>query len=259
MPCQSVSNLKFYTFNIFDEFGLDHAMITRHGGVSPKPWATLNLGATVGDSLEHVKENMNRVLETFHIDRGDLFDVWQVHGDRVVQTYTSRKVNEPHQKADAILTNKKGLALFMRFADCVPILLFDPVMNVVGITHAGWKGTIRKIIVKTVLSMKKYYGSEPKNILAGIGPSIAAHHYEVGSNVQREVLTTLENYASKILLSKNGSTYFDLWKANQLLLEEVGISKIEKLGMCTACRTEDWYSHRAESGKSGRFGVFIRL
>lgn len=259
MPDQRIGSLKYYTFSNLDEFGIDHAMITRHGGVSPVPWATLNLGATVGDSQDHVNENMNRFLTTFSIDRDELFDVWQVHGDRVARANTSRKMNKPYQRADAILTNKKGLALLMRFADCVPILLFDPNKKIVGIAHAGWKGTIQKVVAKTVLSMKKYYGSKPEDILAGIGPSIAGHHYEVGPEVSNEVLNTIGTYASDVLISKNGSMYFDLWKANQLLLEEVGISKIENLGICTACRTDDWFSHRAENGKSGRFGVYIRL
>lgn len=259
MPEHRVGKLKFYTFSMLDEFGIDHAMVTRHGGVSPVPWATLNLGATVGDSRENVNENMHRFLNSFYIDRDELFDVWQVHGNDIVMANRSRKVNEKHIKADAILTNKKGLALLMRFADCVPILLFDPNKKVIGIAHAGWKGTIRKVVGKTVLSMKQNYGSEPENIIAGIGPSIAGHHYEVGPEVTNEVIKIMGNHATDVLISRNGSIHLDLWKANQLLLEEAGISKIENIGLCTACRTDDWFSHRAESGKSGRFGVYIRL
>jgi hypothetical protein len=254
-----IGEIKYHTFASFDDYGLHHAMIARHGGVSSMPWDTLNLGSTVGDPLAHVNENINRVCDSFNIDRENIYDVWQVHSDRVVCTNMPRKQNIPHQKADAIITNQQGLTLMMRFADCVPILLFDTQKKVIGIAHAGWKGTIQKIVIKTVQAMIEIYRSNPGDIIAGIGPSIACHHYEVGKEVVQEVRKAISDKPEEFLISKNGSTFFDLWGANQKFLESTGIHQIENIGICTACNIKDWFSHRGEKGRSGRFGVFIRL
>lgn len=259
MPEHQKGDIKFYTFSIFDDYGVHHAMITRHGGVSPKPWASLNLSTTVGDDVHYVAENINRVYKTFQIDRLKVYDVWQVHSDRVISTKSPRKANEPHQKADAIISDQKGLTLFMRFADCVPILLFDPYKEVIGIAHAGWKGTVTKIIENTIDAMFRSYGCIANDLIAGIGPSIAAHHYQIGPEVIREVKQEFDINAAGFLISENGKTYFDLWKANQKLLENKGVQQIEVSNLCTACNTTDWFSHRGENGRTGRFGVYISL
>jgi polyphenol oxidase len=259
MPEHQIGNFKYNTFELFDDYGVNHAMITRHGGVSPTPWDTLNLATTVGDKKDNVVENINRVVDTFKIDRENIYDVWQVHSDRVVCINSPREPTEPYQKADAIITDRNGITLLMRFADCVPILLYDPKKKVIGIVHSGWKGTIRKIIINSIFTMRDLYGSSPNDIIAGIGPSIAAHHYEVGPDVIDAVRDSLGHDASELLISKNNSTYFDLWRANQILLESTGVRRIEVSGICTACTTKDWYSHRAEKGISGRFGVYICL
>jgi YfiH family protein len=147
----------------------------------------------------------------------------------------------------------------MRFADCVPILLYDPENSVVGIVHAGWQGTVKKIVQATVQKMVENYGSEPVEIRAVIGPSISAHHYEVGPEVVHQVHDAFGKTAEHLLPSQNGSPHFDLWRANQHLLEQAGVEKIEISGLCTACLPDDWYSHRGEAGKTGRFGALIAL
>lgn len=254
-----IGDIRYHTFSIFDNFRVNHAMITRHGGVSPIPWATLNLAMTVGDDKGRVEENLKRVSEAFKINQPSLFEVWQVHGNRVVSTQTPRNLKRPHQKADAIITNQPGLTLLMRFADCVPILLYDPVNRAIGIVHAGWKGTVNQIVVNSITKMNELYGSCPNEMIAGIGPSIAAHHYEVGFEVIHEVRRELGHEASDYLISSNGKTYFDLWRANRKYMEGIGVHQIEVSGICTACNTQDWFSHRGENGRSGRFGVYISL
>ena len=124
--------------------GLCQAIFTRRGGVSPEPWAALNLGSTVGDSTSRrVRENRRRVLAAVGRDTKIGVDVWQVHGVNVVIADAPRPADAPHIKADVILTNNPGITVMMRFADCVPILLHDPVRKVVGIAHAGWMGTVK--------------------------------------------------------------------------------------------------------------------
>ena len=188
-----------------------------------------------------------------------MYDVWQVHSADVICADQPRPGEVPHLKADAILTDNPDVTLFMRFADCVPILLHDPVQSVVGIVHAGWGGTVRKAVSAAVAAMVERYKSHPENILAGIGPSIAAHHYQVGTEVVEQVHQAFGESADSLLPVQDGAVQFDLWRANQLLLEQAGVHEIQFSGLCTACNTNDWFSHRAEKGQTGRFGVLIAL
>lgn len=251
--------IRYYCFDHLSSCNLSHAIITRRGGVSPTPWATLNVGATVGDDIEHVKENRKRAFEAVGRDVHSYYDVWQVHSKEVICTNSPRHPDTPHLKADAILTNTPGVTLFMRFADCVPILLFDPIKRVIGCVHAGWLGTVFQIVAATIEKMVDEYNSNPGDIFAGIGPSICQNHYEVGNEVVEEVKKTFAEETRKIITQKNGHFYFDLWEANKYLLMKSGVNQIEISGICTACHPEDWFSHRAEAGKTGRFGVMIGL
>jgi hypothetical protein len=120
-------------------------------------------------------------------------------------------------------------------------------------------GTVNGIVTETVKTMQSVYRCNPDNILAGIGPSIAVHHYEVGPEVVEQVNTAFSQDASDLLIQKGESTQFDLWRANQILLEKMGVRNIEISGVCTACDLQDWYSHRGEMGTTGRFGALIAL
>jgi hypothetical protein len=147
----------------------------------------------------------------------------------------------------------------MRFGDCVPILLYDPVKRVVGIAHAGWLGTVNGIVTETITAMHNYYRCRAANIKAAIGPSIAQEHYEVGAEVVQMVDQSFGNRAEELLLRDGEKAKFDLWRANEILLEDSGVKQIETAGLCTACNLDDWFSHRGEQGKTGRFGVLMAL
>ena len=250
------NGLRFYQF---DTLQIRHAVFTRHGGVSPEPWSSLNLGGTVGDEVERVRKNRFLSFEAMGCKPDSIFDVWQVHSADAVCADAPRKFDEPYQKADIILTDNPEVTLFMRFADCVPILVHDPVKRVIGLSHAGWLGTVRYVAGVTVETMRERYDSNPSDIIACIGPSIGPDHYEVGEDVVAQVKQTFGNDASLMLPLHGERTHFDLWKANQYLLERMGVSQIELAGICTACHTDDWFSHRAEKGKTGRFGALISL
>ena len=258
MPFVTRGGLRIYQF---DSLGPDllQAVFTRQGGVSPQPWDSLNLGGTVGDDSERVRENRRLVFAAMNRNPLSLFDVWQVHGTEVAIAEAPHPPLSPHQQADAILTDKPGLTLMMRFADCVPILLHDPVRKVAGIAHAGWLGTVRGTVRAAVEAMQSHYGCSPAEIIAAIGPSIGPDHYEVGPDVVSQVRQAFGWDASGLLAYRDGRAFFDLWAANCLLLELAGVCHIEISGLCTACSTMDWYSHRAENGRTGRFGVMIAL
>jgi YfiH family protein len=258
MPFQNVAGIRYYQFERLGD-DLIQAIFTRQGGVSPKPWAALNMGSTVGDKRERVGENRQRGLRALGCKLDSVYDVWQVHGVNVVVTEAPRPTNMAHLEADVILTSTPGITLMMRFADCVPILLHDPIRRAIGIVHAGWLGTVRGTARVAVQAMQAHFGSKPMDIQAAIGPSIGPDHYEIGPDVAAQVHQAFEEKASNLLDKRNGTTFFDLWLANRLSLEQAGVKQIELAGLCTACHTEDWYSHRAEQGLTGRFGAIIAL
>jgi copper oxidase (laccase) domain-containing protein len=120
-------------------------------------------------------------------------------------------------------------------------------------------GTVKKIISHTLRTLQDKYHCDPGRLVAGIGPSIGVDHYQVGNEVIRAVEESFGSYAEELIVKKDKKTYFDLWKANEFLLRECGVNSVEIANLCTACNTQDWYSHRAEAGKSGRFGAALFL
>ena len=258
MPFQTIGEICYYQFGQFDA-SVCHALFTRRGGLSPKPWATLNMGGTVGDDKERVQENRKRGLAAVGREPDSVYDVWQVHGVEVAIAEFPRLPETPHLQADAILTDRPGLTLMMRFADCVPIMLHDPVRKVVGIVHAGWAGTVLGTVRYAVAAMENHFGSNPADIKAAIGPSIGPDHYEVGPEVVSRFQNAFGTSTSGLICVRRGRTFLDLWAANHKLLEDSGVHQIELAGLCTACHVGEWYSHRAEKGRTGRFGAIIAL
>ena len=259
MTFYQAGSIKYYQFHSLEKPGIYHAVFTRHGGVSPDPWKSLNFGASVGDDPERVKINRETALATIGIYPEQVYDVYQVHSTEIVVTDRPLGKNEPHIKADGIITHKKSVTLMMRFADCVPILLFDPVKHIIGITHAGWAGTVQKIAAQVVKKMVQNYGTLPDDIIAAIGPSIGPDHYAVRNDVVEQVKMSFREKTDQLIFSKNGKTYFNLWEANRDVLNAVGVNLVEISGICTQCNLADWYSHRGEHGKTGRFGAIIGI
>ena len=259
MSFRQSENIKYFVFDSLVDEPVIQAIFTRRGGVSPSPWATLNLGATVGDEFSRVIENRKRAFSAIGCSYDSVFDVWQVHSAEVVCTDKPKSPQTPHLQADVIITDRPGVTLLMRFADCVPIFLYDPKRRVVGLAHAGWQGTVLKTVQAAVKTMHAQYQCHPADILAGIGPSIAKHHYQVGEDVISKVEMAFGKDSNFILSHQDGAVQLDLWEANRLILAEAGIRYIEVAGICTACQLDDWFSHRGENGKTGRFGGLIHL
>jgi polyphenol oxidase len=258
MPFRHASDLRLFFFETLNLPGLKHAVFTRRGGVSPSPWSSLNLGGTVGDEIPRVLENKRRVLDTFGRTAESLHEVWQVHSADVVDAREPRGQAALRQ-ADAMITSNPNVTLLMRFADCVPVLLYDPGRQVIGLVHAGWLGTVRKAVVHAVQALWASYGSHPADLLAALGPSIGPDHYAVGEDVLGAVREALGPSAEEAMTVRQGRVHLDLWLANRRLLEGEGVSSIEEAGLCTACHPQDWYSHRGEGGKTGRFGALMAL
>jgi len=253
------NDLKYIQMSSFLDRNIFHGFFSRLGGVSKQPYSSLNLGGTTGDEENNIIENRKRIFDCINRPVQSIYDVWQVHGNDVIITDRARKLGTSHLPADGIITNSPSVTLLMRFADCVPIIFADPLKNVVGIAHAGWQGTIKKVCQKVVNGMTENFGCDPANILAGIGPSIGPDHYFVGESVVNAAKDQLESIFDKVIIYKDGRIVFDLWMANSLLLQEIGVSQIECSEICTYCNVDDWYSYRREGLKSGRFGVVIGI
>lgn len=243
------------------------AFTTRHGGVSTGQWSSLNLGLHVGDNREDVITN--RELAARELNAA--LDQWvcgeQVHGNRVaVITEEDRgsgaRSHETSIKGvDALVTNVPGIVLTAFAADCVPILLVDPVQKAIAAVHAGWKGTMKQIAKETVRVMQEVYGSRPEDMLAAVGPAIDLCCYEVDQHV----------FIPFVELYPKGKGFFQekfdhKWQlsipeANVQILEEAGLlpNRVVRTGGCTSCQTDLFYSHRAEKGKTGRHAGLIAL
>ncbi len=259
MGFHSFEDIKWIEFDNLITFPIQHGIFTRHGGVSPEPWSSLNIGGTVGDSIQNTRENKKRLLHSVDIPYDTVYDVWQVHSADYILATKPRGMDEEHLKADIIISNTPGLTLLMRFADCVPIMAYDPIHHAVGMAHAGWIGTSKDVAGELIRSMQKEFGSIPGDIISAIGPSICQKHYPVGEDVVDLFRKLHPQWEQEIFYKDHEQSHLDLWKANQLLLEQAGVKNLELAGLCTVCQNQDWYSHRKERGRTGRFGALIRL
>ena len=254
-----VDGFRFYRFEKLLAREVDHAVFTRLGGASTGAYSALNLGGTVGDNPEAVIENHQRVFEVFGRPYESRFDVWQVHGTTMVYSDRPRPRDQKHQPADGIFTDNPEVTLIMRFADCVPLVFYDPIKRVVGLVHAGWQGTVQKIGELAVGYMHERFGSDPAALFAGIGPSICGSCYQVGEEVRARFLQAFGGDALNFFTERDGSLYLDLWRANAYCLSAAGVRQVEQSGFCTAEHLDEWYSYRKEKGITGRFAVVIGL
>lgn len=248
----------------FDQWSQDadapvHGVFTRLGGVSQKPWASLNVGSTVGDDPEAVAENRRRLLAALDLQAHQECTVWQVHSADTIIVNGLGDNGPVLARADGMVTQQPDVVLTMRFADCVPVLFYDPVKLVVGIAHAGWRGTVAGAGPSVVQAMIDEFGCQVEDIQAGVGPSIGPAHYQVGEEVVDAVQHAFSDPTALVRRASDGSAYLDLWAANRNALAALGVTQIEVANICTASHTDEFYSHRAEHGQTGRFGAAIAL
>jgi polyphenol oxidase len=267
MRVEERGGLLAYRFEGVAREGLECLVSTRAGGVSTGPYASLNVGLKVEDDESAVLENRRRLLSMlgFELERS----VWseQVHGDRVAVVRAedagrgALDAASAVPGADALVTDVPGVPLCVTVADCVPLVIFDPVAGALGVAHAGWAGTVAKIAARTVETMTERFGSTPSDLFAAIGPSIGPEAYEVGGDVVARVREAFGARAEELLApGRQGKALLDLWQANSLALVESGIAaeSIEVAGVSTAAHLDRFYSYRAE-GTTGRFCAVAAL
>jgi hypothetical protein len=216
------------------------------------------VGKSVGDDQKAVDANYGLICRTLGIHRGDIATAYQVHSANVAVVGPDDRGRVARQ-TDALVTNRPGVFLMLRFADCVPVAFYDPVQRAIGLAHAGWKGTLGKAAQETVEAMMEAYGSRPADLIACIGPSIGPCCYQIGGNVAKLVNEVFPHQPQLLHQQGDGSRHLDLWEANRLQLASLGVHQIEVSGLCTACHNDEFFSHRADHGRTGRFAVVMGL
>ena len=239
-----------------------HAFCTRMGGVSTDNFFSLNFSTWEGDSAENVRQNWKILAEAFNVGVEQFFVVNQVHGDRIliIDQPVDSLSNQNH-KYDAIITGQQGLAIGIKTADCVPIFFADTVKRIVGVAHAGWRGTALNIAKKVVETFINRFSSKADNIIALIGPAIGPCCYQVDEFVFNAMETHENRDTFFCPCPQQGRWMLDLPLANKLQIIGTGIPQknIFTADYCTSCNTDILYSHRGEGGNTGRQLNFIML
>ncbi len=246
----------------FPNIKVPHAVSTRRGGVSSGAYQGLNIGFTTEDNPDDVEENRRRFAAASGVPLAAVLTM--VHGIEVV------RVNGPINSltlGDACITDRVNQPMMITTADCVPVVLYDPIHKAVGLAHAGWRGTVERIAKVTVESMAQQFGSDPQQLQVGIGPSIAPCCFEVGQDVAQQFCESFANspYGKDIALfeRKNGdvSRHVDLWLANLIALREAGV-KAENIclsNVCSVCQEGLCFSYRRDKRITGRMASAIML
>ncbi|SRR5258708_1276114 len=262
---QQEENLVYYTYEILSCIPQVSCLTsTRLGGVSQGHLRAFNLSFRVGDEEEVVLLNKERFYRLLDIEPETVAQAQLAHGAHIeiIRDFSPRDARYAFPSTDGLVTNVVNRPLFIPVADCLAIAYVDPKHHAIGLAHAGWKGAVQRIPQEMVKVMHSTYGSDPADLLIGMSPGLGPCCYQV-----REDLITLFTAAFPadahrfFLPQSDGSIHLDMWTAVCWQLQQVGVcpEHIELAGICTACHVDEFYSHRAEQGKTGRFASMIVL
>jgi polyphenol oxidase len=252
----------------FSGDGVTAVVTTRHGGVSVGPYASLNLGAQVGDDPQAVRQNRRRVAAAVGADR--LTIAAQQHTNRVA-VVDRASAGRGHDgvadsrsafpATDALVTDLPGIALAVVVADCAPVVLFDPVHRAIGVAHCGRAGTVSGMLPNTIEAMATTFGSAPGDLLVGIGPAIRAGSYEVGDAEAAEMTAAFGSDAAGLLTpTRPGHCTLDMVGGLRVQLRRAGVkdANVHDMGIDTRTSADEFFSHRA-ARPSGRFAAVAVL
>ncbi len=268
MKLISKEGLKYLKFSEFDESELfEHCITTRVGGVSQGPYAELNMGMHIPEEVESTVENFDKVANTvFYGSKDDVVRTDQVHGIKI------KKVSEEDrgkglvrerdfEDVDGLMTDIPGIILSTAYADCTPLMFIDEKKKVIASVHSGWKGTVGGIGEEAVKMMIKEYGSDIKDIKAGIGPTIGPESFEVGEEVYIEFKKVFKDMEKIVSKRKGEKYYLNLWEANKQVLLRAGLRE-ENIFIddhCTFINEDLFYSYRRDKGITGRMAAMIMI
>ncbi len=247
--------------------GVVHGFSSRDGGCSKEPYNYLNMGLINGDDPADVRQNRMLFANTLGILPEQVVCGYQVHRTNIARVGKAEAgrgfldAADALSETDGLVTDQRGVALMTLYADCVPVLFYEPKRSVIGVCHCGWKGTVGKIAAKMADIMAKEYSCDRRQICAAIGPSICRDAYEVDLPVLerfREAFSFAESIITPVDAS-HGKV--DLWEANRLQLLEAGLedANIDVSGLCTYQNHHIFFSHRADRGKTGRNAAILMM
>ena len=259
--------LPIIRYDLFDALPfITHGFTTRLGGVSEGIFSTMNLSFTRGDDREKVLRNYGIIAEEIGYSVNDFVASDQTHTTNIrIVTKEDRGKGiireKDYKDIDGLMTNERGIVLFTYYADCVPLFFADRVKKVIALSHSGWRGTVNRMAEVTINKMCREFGSNKEDIICAVGPSICRDCYEVSGDVRLEFERKFcSEDMKKIFTAKENDKYLlDLWKANEIILIEAGISKenIENRRICTCCNKDILFSHRGSGGKRGNLAAFM--
>lgn len=273
MPIQRVTNGPspvLYRSSLLDALNLPHAFTTRIGGVSTRPYDSLNLGLSCGlnpaqstqpsapeDSPDNIRENHARVFQAIGCAAHQHAWVHQVHAaDSVVVDMINAG---EHPNADALISQTPDIVLSIRVADCVPILLAGQDGRVVAAIHAGWRGVVQDIVPKTIEKLSRQFNAPESDLTVAVGPCIGSEHFEVGEEVA-DAFRCIQLHDA-VFDRPGGKPHIDLARAVVMQLTASGIrqNQIDHADLCTFSNKEDFFSHRRDCGVTGRMAAIIAV
>lgn len=259
----------YLEFSLLRDSGIvNHGFSTRLGGVSEGCFSSMNLSFDRGDRPEAVQENFRRIGKAIGVECGDMVLSQQTHTTNVrLVTEEDRGKGIVRERdytdVDGLITDVPGICLVTTYADCVPLYFADPVKKAIGLSHSGWRGTVGRIGQKTIEKMQQYFGSDPSDILAAIGPSVCMDCYEVSEDVilRFQKVFDKQDWGDLFYEKPGGKYQLNLWKANEIIFREAGIlpEHMAVTNLCTHCNSSILYSHRAQGERRGNLCAFLAL
>lgn len=252
---RSSNGLSLFQFSLFQSLpGLTHGIFSRHGGNSQGVFSSLNLSFSVGDDPQKVIRNREQLFKTLEIKQ--LHSLNQVHGKETVEILDNpppdSHLSPEYRSGDILITRLPKQGLLIKQADCQSVLLYDPDHQAIANIHCGWRGNVSNVLAEAVKRMRACYGSLPSSLLAGIGPSLGP--------CCAQFINYRKEFPAKYWTYQTRPYYFDLWRLSRDQLMAAGVleDRIEIAGICTSCRTNDFFSYRKEKN-TGRFATVIAL
>ena len=260
----------YLSFKALEDTGMViNGFSTRLGGASKGRFATMNFSYSRKDDPADVLENFTRMADALGVERDRMVVSYQTHTTnvrRVTREDEGKGVirERDYRNVDGLITDVPGITLVTFYADCVPLYLVDPVHHAIGISHSGWRGTVRRMGQVTMDAMKEAFGTRPEDVTACIGPSICRDCFEVGEEVAEAFADAFDPKYRDALYRANakpGKYQLDLWKANEIIFQEAGVPKeqIHTTNICTMCNSDYLFSHRRVGEERGNLAAFLSI
>lgn len=260
----------YLSFKALEDTGMViNGFSTRLGGASKGRFATMNFSYSRKDDPADVLENFTRMADALGVERDRMVVSYQTHTTnvrRVTREDEGKGVirERDYRDVDGLITDVPGITLVTFYADCVPLYLVDPVHHAIGLSHSGWRGTVRRMGQVTMDAMKEAFGTRPEDVTACIGPSICRDCFEVGEEVAEAFADAFDPKYRDALYRANakpGKYQLDLWKANEIIFQEAGVPKeqIHTTNICTMCNSDYLFSHRRVGEERGNLAAFLSI